>query len=923
MMHPVRSDQAVRPSRVRPSFFVLILACFVLILAGLLLPASASGQVTYTGTTANQNFGSQAIGSASAVKTFSFSVDAGTTAGSIAVVTQGAPNLDFTIGAGSTCAVQDYASATTCTVNVTFTPRFPGLRLGAVVFFSEASNTGRVLGSEPIYGTGTGPQIALETSVKYETFGQSFIVLSTGTAISPTVNGLGLGYPAGVAVDSAGDLFIADPNNDRVVEVPAGGGAATAIDPTVNGKALDGPSSVAVDGAGDLFISDSGNERVVEMPAGGGTPIAIAPTVSGLGLNGPGALAVDKAGDLFIADTGNRRVVEVPAGGGDLIAITPTAGGSCGISTLGVDGAGDVFVTCPYVLVEVPAGGGAQIAVELYSANYGLAVDGLGDVFATSLYGAVFSEFISGNLHDQISFAQPGANGIGVNLGPIAVDGAGDLLFADSFGHRVVEVQRSQPPAVNFPTVTAVGETDTTDGTQTVLAVNIGNEALTMAAVSFPADFSSAGGGCGAGSLNPGSACGVLIQFTPEHSGALSEDVTLTDNALNVNGAQQSIAVSGTGMAADRFSITTTASVIIGAPFTITVTALSSSNQTVTSYDGTVSFTSSDPLFANPGLLKLSNGTGQAAVTLNTLGSQTITATDTVVSALTGFGVFSVQPILEALTAPTPGTALAGPSVTFAWTAGTGVTGYGLWLGLNGAGSSDLYVSGLTTATSANVTGLPTKGATVYARLFWEIGSSSHTYYADYTYTEATSTLAAMISPTAGSTLGASNVVFSWTAGTFVTNYTLWLGINGPGSSDVYVSGPLTATSTTVTRIPTKGAAIYARLFSDIGGHYLYTDYLYTEGTSIPAALTSPTPGSTLGTSNVVFSWTAGTFVANYALWLGINGPGSSDVYVLGWTTATSATVTSLPARGATIYARLFSKAGSATLYNDYTYTEQ
>ena len=70
-------------------------------------------------------------------------------------------------------------------------------------------------------------------------------------------------------MDGAGDLFVADTTNSRIVEVPAGGGAATAINPTVNGVGLSYPEGIAVDGAGDLFIADSSNYRIVEVPAGG------------------------------------------------------------------------------------------------------------------------------------------------------------------------------------------------------------------------------------------------------------------------------------------------------------------------------------------------------------------------------------------------------------------------------------------------------------------------------------------------------------------------------------------------------------------------------------------------------------------------------------------------------------------------------
>ena len=205
-----------------------------LVLAGLLLPAAAWAQVTYTGSAATQNFGSQAIGSPSAARTFNFSVAAGTTVGSIGVLTTGIANLDFANATASTCIAQTYASATTCTVNLTFTPKAVGLRMGAVVYFSGVNNTGTVLGKVLVRGTGTGPQIAFSPGI--------------ATAIDPTVNGEGFDGTGGVAVNAEGDLFVSDIVHERVVEVPAGGGTPTAI------AAPCFPYNLAVDGAGDLFI---------------------------------------------------------------------------------------------------------------------------------------------------------------------------------------------------------------------------------------------------------------------------------------------------------------------------------------------------------------------------------------------------------------------------------------------------------------------------------------------------------------------------------------------------------------------------------------------------------------------------------------------------------------------------------------------
>ena len=107
-----------------------------------------------------------------------------------------------------------------------------------------------------------------------------------------TTVGSGLDSPLGVAVDGAGDVFIADTYNNRVVEVPAGGGAQTTV-----ASGLSRPCGVAVDGAGNVFIADYHNNRVVEVPAGGG-----AQTTVGSGLNHPYGVAVDGAGDVFIAE---------------------------------------------------------------------------------------------------------------------------------------------------------------------------------------------------------------------------------------------------------------------------------------------------------------------------------------------------------------------------------------------------------------------------------------------------------------------------------------------------------------------------------------------------------------------------------------------------------------------------------------------
>ena len=279
------------------------------------------------------------------------------------------------------------------------------------------------------------------------------------------------------------------------------------------------------------------------------------------------------------------------------------------------------------------------------------------------------------------------------------------------------------------------------------------------------------------------------------------------------------------------------------------------------------------------------------------------------------------------LTAPTPGSTLTGASATFTWSAGVGVTEYEFRLGTTGLGSNDVYnpTNASTTAlTSGLVNNIPAYGVTLYARLYSKVNGAWQ--YKDYTYAESgTPVPAALTSPTPGSTLAGSSATFTWSAGGGVTMYEFRLGTTGPGSNNVYNSADATTTALTtgVVSVPTNGTTLYARLYSSIKGAWQYTDYTYTE--LGPAALISPTPGSTLTGSSATFTWSAGGDVTFYELRLGTTGPGSTNVYNSAEATTTALTtgvVNNIPTNGAKLYARLYSKINGAWQYNDYTYTE-
>jgi sugar lactone lactonase YvrE len=820
--------------RAKQSIRRIHICLFVQIFMGLLLPASVRAQVSFTGTSASGNFASQAIGLPSATQTLSFSVSSGTTVGSVAVVTTGVVNLDFASAAGSSCTAKLYSSATSCTVNVTFTPTAAGLRMGAVVFYSKAKNAGTVLKSVPLYGIGIGPQIA---------FGPGTLLVIDAAAFDGRSSTTGLQNPRAVAADAAGNLFILDDDSDpvgyRLVKVPAAGGTPTASDPTVNGEALYLPSCLAVDGAGDLFIGDFYG-RVVEVPTGGGTATAIFPTANGIAMNYPSGLAVDGAGDLFIADYMNNRVLEIPAGGGAAIAIDPAVNGVPLENPHGVavDGAGDLFIAdlANSRVIEVPAGGGTAAAIDpavngvRLQSPTDIAVDGAGDLFISDGMNHRMVEVAAGGgaltsidetLYDE---------GLGEVYG-VTVDGGGDLFIVEGGlegGHNIVEeLQRSTPPALAFPTLTAVGSTDTTDGVQTVEIMNIGNQPLTLTALGYPVDFSEAGGDAnactGSASLSAGEECDVSVEFSPSNSGALSEGVALTDNALNVTGEQQSIPATGTGEALAALTSPAPGNVLPGPTVTFTWTASAAARYYWLSVGSTG--VGSNNLF----------NTGRAPITSVTVLGLPTNGETVYVRLTTYFGTVQLYTdytytaaTLGALTSPVPGAVFTGPSVTFSWKVGAPATGYSMWFGSTGVGSDNLQYTAQTTTNSTTVSRLPTNGETIYVRLCTYFNSIVR--YNDYTYIAAPpGSPATMVTPTAGSALGASNVSFTWTAGTAATEYQLWLGLSGPGSSSLYVSVWLTSTSTAVASLPAKGATVYARLYSMVYGAVQYNDYTYVE----------------------------------------------------------------------------------------------
>jgi hypothetical protein len=279
------------------------------------------------------------------------------------------------------------------------------------------------------------------------------------------------------------------------------------------------------------------------------------------------------------------------------------------------------------------------------------------------------------------------------------------------------------------------------------------------------------------------------------------------------------------------------------------------------------------------------------------------------------YGLFSPA----VLTSPAPGRTLPGSSATFGWAPANGATSYTLWLGTSGVGSNNLWGSGTTMATSVTFGELPTSGATIYARLWTNFGGvSMHT---DSTYTAAPTppSPAALTLPGQGSTLAGPSATFQWTTATTATGYDLWLGTAGVGSNNLWSTGTTTSTSVTFGAMPTSGATIYARLWTDFGGVSMHTDSTFNAAAQ--AVLTSPSSGSTFAGPSATFQWTPVSGANSYTLWLGTTGVGSNNLWGSGATTVNSITFGALPTNGKTIYARLFTALNGGSVHADYTFT--
>ena len=196
-------------------------------------------------------------------------------------------------------------------------------------------------------------------------------------------------HPTGVAIDSTGNVYVADTNNNEIRKVTAAGvvstlagvaGVSGSTDGTGTAASFNGPSGIAVDTTGNLYVSDTLNHTLRKVTSAGVvTTIAGVPGGSGLvdgtgsiaQFHGPQGLALDARGNLFVADTNNNAIRKVVIVSGVVTTVagqTGIAGSSDGANSqaqfhypsgVAVDPAGNLYVadTENHTLREIESSG--------------------------------------------------------------------------------------------------------------------------------------------------------------------------------------------------------------------------------------------------------------------------------------------------------------------------------------------------------------------------------------------------------------------------------------------------------------------------------------------------------------------------------------------------------------------------------------
>jgi len=405
-----------------------------------------------------------------------------------------------------------------------------------------------------------------------------------------------LNAPYGLAVDASDDIFIADSGNLEVRVVNAATGTISAY--AGNGQSCnptspcgDGgpaskaqlafPTTVALDSLGNLYIADAGAHRIRKVSytgvigtiAGTGVPCQNPTSPCGDGgpatsaqLNEPIGVAVDSAGNVYIADTGDNRIRKID-----------TSGNINAYAFNGVFNYGPNKVNALQSSYDTPM----YMTLDPHGNMYISGSDFYYVVQRVDAYDQTTIN-VAGRAGDPKYYGYQGDGGpatsADLNNFGVAIDGTGDLYISDGGNNRVryiplVPVANYQPSSLTFPP-TALGSTSSA---MQFTDTNNGSDDLYISNTTIQGPFqlqsvtsSSGVNTCVNNIITPGQSCTYNLTFTPTGYGLEKGSITISDNAYGL--PTQSAALAGYG---PDFSIAVS-------PNTLTVARGSSGNSTIT-----------------------------------------------------------------------------------------------------------------------------------------------------------------------------------------------------------------------------------------------------------------------------------------------------------------------------------------------------
>jgi DNA-binding beta-propeller fold protein YncE len=772
------------------------------------------------------------VGTASGTQTATLLFNSSFTLGSINVLTQGAPGLDFNAASGGTCAVgASYSAGQTCTVNYTFTPIAPGTRFGAITIVDNSTN---LQASLYLIGSGTGP-LAL-----FSNGGQSAFQNTSGTL-------------NGITTDAAGNVYYTtfNTNNNGVYKVAAGSGITTLL---VGGLQLG--DGVAIDGAGNVFYTDYNAGTVNELLGGTGTPILIATEPN------PEGLAFDAQGNLYVVVSGNLNVVKLLAG-----SFTPSTTYGTGLAhpqSVAVDASGNVYITDrdgAKAVVVTPDGTTQNTIANGIATPAGITLDAAGNIYIAVIGGAELEEFAAGTY-------APTTLGSFTNPAFVALDPSGNVLVADRGTNTIQELTRATPAPLSFAT-TSEGSTSS-DSPQTVTLTNDGNASLVLSGLTTAsANFSLSGSSTCSSSttLAINGACTIGVNFAPTVPGSpLTDAVTIADNNLNVAGAVQTEPLSGTG--------TQQTAIVTVAPTTISYTTNPTTLSATVAYlgatapSGAVSFTidgsgavpaicagSSSPLTCTAGY-----STGILSATAHTIIATL--AADTDFATTSGAATLTVTPIAPTITFAVPNHTYGDAAFTLLAASNSGApTTYSLVSGPASVSGSTLTITGAGTVTvqaaqiaAGNyIAGSQNASFTVVQLTLTAaiVGNPTKTYDSTTgaTLTSANYQLAPLVSPDAITVTQPSGVYASATAGPEgVTAALSSANFNaGSGLLSNYILPAVATGPGTITQAATSSTILWSTPAAITYGTALSVAQLNASSTIVGSFSYSPAAGTVLG----------------------------------------------------------------------------